>query len=180
MFCVNMLQDITYFDWSPCGERLLLGTHSPTLKVSNKWAVYSYDGKLIKADLGKEGLSAGSRGGANFEFWQIAWQKRPAADFPARKFEFKALTLQDLKVQEGSFIFVVFLIKWYGSLEGENWKLGLIKISLKNRVMQLKLCNSATEKKYVPPHLRNKEKQNQKQSIVVSFYDNFFVNTELS
>lgn len=122
-------QDITCFDWSPCGERLLLGTHSPTLKVSNKWAVYTYDGKLIKADMGKEGMSAGSRGGSNFEFWQIAWQKKPVTDFPARKLQFTPLTLQDLKVQE------------------------------------------ATEKKYVPPHLRKKEQQSEKQSIVLDLND---------
>ncbi|XP_075257968.1 eukaryotic translation initiation factor 2A-like [Convolutriloba macropyga] len=121
--------DITLFEWSPCGERLLLATHSPTLKVDNKWAIYDYQGRRLKEDMGRAGLSAGARGGSNFEFWQVCWQQRNSKEqYPPRELQFSAISLQDLQVQE------------------------------------------ATEKKYVPPHLRNKA-QAEKRNIVLDLND---------
>jgi len=121
--------DITLFDWSPCGERMLLATHAPVLKVANKWAIYDYRGRKLLEDAGKMGLSSGARGGASFEFWQVAWQRKKSKEqYPARQLQFSAISLQDLQVQE------------------------------------------ATEKKYVPPHMRNKGQQ-EKRNIVLDVND---------
>ena len=87
--------DITMFDWSPCGERILLATHSPTLKVDNKWAIYNYMGKSLMC-------SGVKPRGSTCELWQVGWQNRRKEQFPPRQINFTALSLQDLKVQEAT------------------------------------------------------------------------------
>lgn len=65
-------EDVTYFDWCPDGEHIIVSTLAPRLKVSNKYAIWHYLGQQKYVFECPQ----------NQEMWQTVWQPQPLHLFP--------------------------------------------------------------------------------------------------